>query len=121
MLGRGTGEKLTAASAFEVRSWSMPDRIAYGDPFETTVAVANVSNRDGRVLAELDAKQGSFDVPEASWRVPAGAERSVTDFINPHYYEGVESIPVVLEWGTKPRRRTVRVIRDKTETDAASG
>lgn len=120
-LGRGTVEKLAAAPAFEVRSWSVPDRVQYGDPFETTVTVANVGDRDGRFLAEFGANQGSSDVPEVSWRVPAGAERSVTEFINPHYYEGVESIPVVLDWGTESKRRTVQVTRDGTETDIANG
>ncbi|WP_255152562.1 hypothetical protein [Halorarius halobius] len=112
-------ERLAAAPAFEVESWSVPESVEYGTAFDASVTVANHGGRDGRFLATLGVKQGSLGVPEAAWQVAAGETRTVTRTIEPHYYEGSETVRVVVDSGGFREDATVEVTGGPTETGTA--
>lgn len=118
-LGSDVVEKLAAAPEFEVRDWSVPDRVESGEAFEASVTVANVGGRDGRFLTTLGVKQGSLGLPETSVEVPAGETVTHTVILDPEYVEGGE-FRVVLEWGIGRRDAVVEVTGSTgTETETA--
>ena len=118
-LGSTLVDRLAATPAFAVKSWSVPESVPHGQRFEASVTVENVGDRDGRFLATLGVKQGSLGVPETSVEVPAGETRTHTVSIDPHYFEGIESLRVVLDWDVDRKSKTVAVERSGTETDAS--
>lgn len=109
-------DRLAAAPEFEVRSWSVPDRVQHGETFEGSVTVANVGDRDGRFLATFGVKQGSLGVPEVSTTVPSGETRTLETTIDPYYSEGIESRRVILDWDRDRRTTTVEVTEPPTPT-----
>lgn len=109
-------DRLAAAPEFEVRSWSVPDSVAYGEAFDGSVTVANEGTRDGRFLTTFGVKQGSLGVPEVSTTVPTGETRTLETTIHPHYFEGIETLRVILDWDLGRRTRKVDVVRSATPT-----
>lgn len=108
-LGTSTVEHLGASAEFEMRSWSVPDRVDYGESFEASFTIGNVGDRDGRFVTTFGVQQGSLSIGEVDIRIPVGEERTHTATFDPHYYEGVESLPVVMEWDVDRLDATVAV------------
>jgi hypothetical protein len=117
---------LGAAPSFEVRSWSVPDRVQLGQDFEVSVTVANVGERDGRFLASYGVIQGSIPIDEVSFQVPAGGTVTYTTTLRPYWTEdGPDSLTVILDWGNNRyltngtsalKRKDVTVVRPETPT-----
>lgn len=107
-LGGTLVDDIAAAPAFELRSWSVPDRVERGTAFDVSVTVANVGERDGRFLATLGVEQGSLGVPERSVAVRAGETRRHTVTIDPEAHEA-DDLRVVLDWAGGRRTATVEV------------
>jgi len=108
-LGSTARAAIAAAPAFELRSWSVPDRVERGTSFEASFRVANVGDPDGRFLTTLGVRQGSLPVPERSLRVPAGDTRRDSVTIDPEYH-GADTLQVVLDWARDRRTATVEVV-----------
>jgi len=120
-LGSALTDRLAATPEFEVKSWSVPDSVPYGQRFEASITVGNAGDRDGRFLATLGVKQGSLGVPETSVEVPAGETRTHTVSVEPHYSESIESLRVVVDWGVGRETKSVAVERSGTTTTSESG
>lgn len=110
-LEASTVDRLAVSPEFEVRSWSVPDEVEYGERFDVSVTVENVGDRDGRFLSTLGARQGSLGVPETSVDVAVGETRTRTVTLDPHYSKGMESLRIVMEWDVDRRETTVAVRR----------
>lgn len=92
---------------FEVRRFDVPDAIGRGDPFEATLEVANVGDRDGWFLAAVyDRGPGSIPfVARFAFDLPAGA--SVTRGLTGREVAGDRSsATAILDWGVDEREAT---------------
>lgn len=118
-LGEAATGRLAAAPAFEVRSWTVPEKVVSGESFEGSVTVANVGDRDGRFLATFGVRQGSLPVQETSVEVPAGETRTHTVTMEALSGEGIDTLDVVFSRGGTRRHRSVEVTGGETRTGTA--
>lgn len=107
-LSAETVGSLGTAPEFAVSSFQTPDSIRRGDVFEASFTVGNTGEGDGRFMTEFGAGPIS-DHGEVTVDVPAGAERTHTETIDPHSSENTEEIRVTLDWGCHRLNRTISV------------
>lgn len=103
-----TVDRFGRAPSFSVSSFDIPDSVSRGATFEASFTVGNAGDRDGRFIAEFGAG-GISDYGEVAIDVPAGAERTHTGLLDPHYGEDTSEIRVALNWGRERRVRRIPV------------
>lgn len=97
---------LGGGPAFAVESFDAPRTAVPDDEFETTLAVRNEGERNGRFLAEVGNALVS-DQPEVTVDVSDGETVTRHPTVRAHFGDGDE-LAVVLRWEGGTERRTVR-------------
>lgn len=92
---------------FTVQSLTVPDSVGPNEAVQASIVVSNTGKRDGRFMAEFGAG-GLSDHDEVTLDVPAGGERSLSEFLT-HYSEAESEIDVTLDWGCESLTRAVTV------------